>query len=199
VIALVALLLASAPYHRPCHAEQKCRDAWTRGNGFFQDEFEKCMQRECAPSDYVVPGDLVDGHRRLQAAETGCAGDIRQCSIAKQLRSDLAPLEEAEERKRSSEEQKRQRTAEDETARVEREEKAKAEAADKTLKAKCGANYHKLRVGMAFTRARECSGLEFSARAEDRRGIDYDAVAPGDFGTGHVRVERGVVVRWQAP
>lgn len=63
--------------------------------------------------------------------------------------------------------------------------------AEEALRAKCGKDFHKVRVGMAWARVQECSG-PFDVKAQDEKGTVYEAAG------GFVRVERGKVKRWIA-
>lgn len=68
------------------------------------------------------------------------------------------------------------------------------DVADTALKKKCGNDFHKMRVGQAFTRARECSGLTFEIKIADAAFKVYSA--SDDTGaTGTVRVEAGKITR----
>jgi hypothetical protein len=75
-------------------------------------------------------------------------------------------------------------------AEIAEQEQAEAKA-EADLRAKCGKDFHRVRVGMRWERVRQCAG-EFEVRAQDERGTVYEAAG------GLVRVENGRVTRWIA-
>lgn len=119
---------------------------------------------------------------QLQKARDACEADLSAC--AERDRLEQTWRHEQEAARSAAVERQRQEVQDDD---------ARAAAADAELRKACGRDFHRLRVGMKFERVKKCSGLIFSAFAEDKSGIVYSAAG------GFVRVERGVVVKWVAP
>lgn len=125
---------------------------------------------------------------------------VRACVERDRLRALLA-LEEDDRRKAKALAEAQAQVERDNRAAIEQsaaaqepeddQEQAKAEAA---LKKKCGKDYHRIQIGMSFTRVKKCSGLtEFTAKYQDTQATVYEANG------GAIRVERGLVTRWAAP
>lgn len=129
----------------------------------------------------------------LQAAELACYRDVDACPEFNRLKAEKKASDDAQA-EAGNEVASRVEAQELEQARAEDRAADDAEAKRLVaLKAKCGKNYMKLRVGMSWKIARACTGMEWSARAEDRTGVVYEASG------GFVRVEKGIVVKWVAP
>jgi hypothetical protein len=82
---------------------------------------------------------------------------------------------------------KREAELEQQRREVEEFDRREAEK-EATLKKKCGKDYGRVRVGMAWTRVNQCSG-PFEIVSEDTTGTVYEGVG------GYVRVQGGKIVR----
>jgi sRNA-binding protein len=158
-----------------------------------------CRKENPGPAAHVAQAYMACLSRRTEAAGRAIY-EAQQKEYARQR------LEEALAREERSAEQERnrlvaqaareaaleaQRAEAAEEERITQEEEREKEA---VLRKECGKDFHKLRVGMIWTRVQKCSGLEsFEVVSEDRVGRVYEADG------GFIRVEKGKVVRWIAP
>jgi hypothetical protein len=117
----------------------------------------------------------------LEQAEIACERDYKACPERDRLRTEERAAPEHPAHKDLG---RQLREAQENEQRAERKEAAKAAETKK----KCGSDYNRVRVGMAFARIQECAG-PFRLQAEDEKGAVY--TSPG----GWVRVESGKVVK----
>ncbi len=111
----------------------------------------------------------------LEKAQAACPEDPKACEEVTRIRA--------------ANDAQLSKTYEETVAAQDAAEKSKAEA----LQKKCGKNYRRLKVGMAWSVVKECTGFDWSVKAQDQRGTVYEAQG------GYVRVEAGKVVKWIAP
>jgi hypothetical protein len=125
----------------------------------------------------------------LERAQAACEKNLDACKERDRLEAEARAADDARLEREYQEQKARDAAAEKQAD----SDRAVEDAKDEALKKKCGKDYHRLKVGMSWSRARECTGMEWTTKAQDQRGTTYEAQG------GYVRVEGGKVIRWVAP
>jgi hypothetical protein len=124
----------------------------------------------------------------VDAARAACERDVDACPRWREIKAKAAEADAVrlEAERRAADE--RRRVALAEATEAERLEAARVEA----LRLKCGVDFRRMRVGMAWARAVECADSEWREVQGDRRGSVYRSAL------GVARVEKGKIVSWLA-
>lgn len=197
------------------YCDQKADNA-----GFFADKHGikvKCLEQRDAQNKKAAEAQEKSQEKAFAEAQEKLRQ--RQLQLQKKyekIRQEREKKEAEREAKQKAERQKRIKRAEEyeakqrakaEAERQERERKEAAaekvkEAKIKALKAECGKDYHKVRVGMTLKRVEHCTGkftLSSQLNRSDGVASVYRHCAKYGYSCGYLVVMDGKIIAWQAP